>query len=899
MAWRSRLHVVLCGGFLLAGCDPNDPPPINGGVCQAGSGSFDPALLPAVSEPYAPLTYGMNAKRLAKDSYLLGLVPSISAFAFFIENGAGAATGQSYRSTMLSNLDVATFRAMTFPAGTPSIAEPSFANPYAGTGEHPVRAVWAMYDKDNPALEDPEDAECVVKDFLDAYKGGHKPSAVVERLLKTMEKEGTGPYSAWNTEPENHGLFHSKPTDLIKMTLRGDGEYHDNEWETGVTAPLEGVPFAVKAQFQVAGFPQSVGTRWRATPVDSGPSAEVVRPLQSMGGGIAIGNTSMHELGGGVTGVNPHYGAARNAYSKELAAGGSSGGVAALVAMHATPFGVASDAGGSTRIPASNNGVYGLKPTYGSMSNVGNFPLATSLTQPGPVARTVRDLWAAAIMMSGNRHYWTGPPSTDLSSYNGPGRPLIVGVHYGWIEQSNAEMRAAFEQGIAQLQGAGAVVVQIDPPGKGIEKLPWAGRAQIVRYITSLSAVVPVAARTEISPEQRIALKMGELQPAVTNHGLNANDIAQVNKIRGALTTAVEQIFCSGVDVIATPTTGIGPVPIRGAGYAGNGGSAFPDGESDIVELDAIAKFATLANLTGHPAITIPVTKHGGLQLIGRPHSEKGLLTAAYAYEQIAGWHNAKPVKDLCPLDRLPIIAISTVDSSVNYTQLCVFETSTGAVPTYGSSSGYPECDYQTNYQLSDGTCVRSPLAGDRAKYNADRQQFIDDIDDAFPVASAIISGTGYCWAGTKASVITAGEADPEDSFGPMSFRVGGTSRTNRITLADLQETFRQQWKKHGLKDDLETANDADEDKTRKDTEAVLLFDVDNSGSISVSQWPSTIRTEFETWVRTEYPKVEIRATVISNYQVDGEDWIRRQHDAYKKLVEEKKKEDEEEQPQM
>jgi len=203
------------------------------------------------------------------------------------------------------------------------------------------------------------------------------------------------------------------------------------------------------------------------------------------------------------------------------------------------------------------------------------------------------------------------------------------------------------------------------------------------------------------------------------------------------------------------------------------------------------------------------------------------------------------------------------VDSSVEYARLCVYESLEGET----AYECRPIADYQDG---AAGSCVLSPLERDRTKYNGDRQNFIDALHDGFPVASAIISAGGFCWSGTKGSVITEGEPDPEDSFGDMYFTTAGSGRDARISLEDLQTTFETLYQKHEFAD--------------QEGRAVLLFDVDNSGSIRVSQWPASVKDEFLSWVASEYPNVIVRETTISNYISDGEDWIRRQMDNYLNL---------------
>jgi Asp-tRNA(Asn)/Glu-tRNA(Gln) amidotransferase A subunit family amidase len=418
-------------------------------------------------------------------------------------------------------------------------------------------------------------------------------------------------------------------------------------WRNGTQRALEGVPVLVKDQIDVQNYPTSLGTQWRAAAAAAAQNAAVVANLRAMGAMI-VGKTNMHELGGGVTGINPKFGAALGAYSgmtvpSNRAGGGSSGGSATALAMSLTPVSIGSDAGGSIRIPGSFNALFALKPTFGRMSDRGVYPLAPTLSQPGPFANNTRDLAAMYIAMAGAPNDYKGfngpglalGPETDLRNFSGMGQPLIVGRYDGWISRADAATRAAFQQALTNLTNSGANVRQIDPAGRGISKLEWNGIAQIILYATEMTPTVTADAnfnRAQTSAELRIALAMGALAGR-DNLGsdLGANDVTIARKIRAELSQAVEQVFCAGVDVIATPATGIVAPVIRN--------DAFPDGESDLGQLSQINMFATLANVTGHPAITIPIGFDAdgnaiGMQLIGRAWSEGDLLRIAHVYEQ-------------------------------------------------------------------------------------------------------------------------------------------------------------------------------------------------------------------------------------------------------------------------
>jgi len=152
---------------------------------------------------------------------------------------------------------------------------------------------------------------------------------------------------------------------------------------------FDGVPVGVKDEVDMVPFPTTAGTaflgRQQAT-----TDATVVARLRSAGA-LLIGKTNMHEIGIGVTGLNPIHGTPRNPYAIDRHTGGSSSGSAAAVAAGLCPVAIAADGGGSIRIPAALCGVVGLKPTYGRISEHGAVPLCWSVAHIGPIAASVAD----------------------------------------------------------------------------------------------------------------------------------------------------------------------------------------------------------------------------------------------------------------------------------------------------------------------------------------------------------------------------------------------------------------------------------------------------------------------------------------------------------------------------
>ncbi|MGH3441447.1 MAG: amidase, partial [Nitriliruptorales bacterium] len=153
--------------------------------------------------------------------------------------------------------------------------------------------------------------------------------------------------------------------------------------------PLHGVPLGLKDNIGLAGLRTTAGSKvlddWLPA-VD----ATVASRLKGAGA-IMLGKTNMHEFAWGGTSDNPHHGTVRNPWNPDRFPAGSSGGSGAAVASRCCHGALGTDTGGSVRLPSSVNGIVGLRPTIGRVSNFGVIPLAWSMDTVGPMTRTVED----------------------------------------------------------------------------------------------------------------------------------------------------------------------------------------------------------------------------------------------------------------------------------------------------------------------------------------------------------------------------------------------------------------------------------------------------------------------------------------------------------------------------
>lgn len=385
---------------------------------------------------------------------------------------------------------------------------------------------------------------------------------------------------------------------------------HDQSNSLG---PLEGIPVAVKDDLNQVPYPTSVGTAFLGSKA-AREDARVIQRLHQQGA-LLVGECNMHEVGIGVTGINPNHGACRNPFDTRRFTGGSSSGSAAAVAAGLCPIALGGDGGGSIRIPAALCGVVGLKPTFGVVSGQGAAPLCWSVAHVGPIAAAVQDclLGYSAI--------------TEVSELPDPARVMTgnlkgvrLGVFRAWFEDADDDVVERCDETLRVLPEAGATVVPIE--------IPELNGLRLVHLVTI--SVEIAAAQSQYwqqkkhvyGGEARLSLALARASSGVEYVHAQRHRARVCAHFHTALKT---------VDAIVTPTTACVAQPIRS--------SALACGESDLDLLSRIMRFAVPANLTGLPAVSFPAgyDRDGmpvGLQAMGRSNSEELLLLIARAAEK-------------------------------------------------------------------------------------------------------------------------------------------------------------------------------------------------------------------------------------------------------------------------
>jgi amidase len=277
--------------------------------------------------------------------------------------------------------------------------------------------------------------------------------------------------------------------------------------------PLHGVPTAIKDLNNTAGVRTTFGSAVLADFVPDVDDA-VVTALEAAGT-ISLGKTNTPEFGFPCYTDNDVAGPARCPWDLSLLAGGSSGGAAAAVAAGLLPFAQGSDGGGSIRIPAGINGLFGIKPSRGRVSNAPYSSEVTGLGVQGPLARTVRDAAAMLDAMAGpvtGDPFWAPPPPAGESFLGYADRPpgrLRIGRYLDSGMPGadlDPEVRAAFEDASALLASLGHEVEDLPAPPLTEGVFP---AFEVVWALSGTTLPVPEAAVPRLRPLTRFLRERG------------------------------------------------------------------------------------------------------------------------------------------------------------------------------------------------------------------------------------------------------------------------------------------------------------------------------------------------------------------------------------------------------
>jgi len=418
------------------------------------------------------------------------------------------------------------------------------------------------------------------------------------------------------------------------------------------TGLLAGIPVAVKDNICTEGLLTSCSSNILANfepPYD----AHVVTRLREEDA-VIVGKTNMDEFAMGSSTENSGFFPTRNPWDTERVPGGSSGGSASAVAGEMVHLALGSDTGGSIRQPAALCGVVGFKPTYGRVSRYGLIAFASSLDQIGPIGRTVSDVALLTRVISEHDPRDSTCVDRDIPDYLATLEKGIGGRKVGMPREYFGEgldpgTDEAVRGSVDELRRLGVEVVEIS--------LPHTEYAVAAYYLIATAEASSNLARYDgvhygYRPEQ--AGNIIELFSRAREGGFGSEVKRRVmlgtyalsagyydayylkaSKVRSLMKSDFDKAF-EEVDFIVCPTS---PSP------------AFKIGEKvdDPLQLYLCDIYTIPANLAGLPGISVPcgLSKEGlpiGIQVMGRPFDEEGVLQAARALESVVDFKPRRPL---------------------------------------------------------------------------------------------------------------------------------------------------------------------------------------------------------------------------------------------------------------
>ena len=398
-------------------------------------------------------------------------------------------------------------------------------------------------------------------------------------------------------------------------------------------APLHGVPVAVKDLEFTEGLRSTGGSLVYRDLVPDEDSVMVGRLKRA--GAIVLGKTNTPEFGSHSEAWNRLGDDCRNPWDSSLTSGGSSGGSAAAVAAGLAPLATGSDGAGSIRVPASFCGVYGLKPTFGSVPQHGGYLGIPLFGVSGPVARTVRD---AALWLDVTAGYDARDPNSSRREppgfLDGLGQS-VDGLRVAWsadldLVATAPEVHAATESAARTFESLGCRVEAAAP----VIEHDYFLLSEPIRNADKHAAFGDLleSHAGALTPYIRSILELGA--------GVTGRQYSQCLRYLERLRARMADFF-ERYDLLLTPTTPFPAFPVRQPPHQRVRDRDLPDDASSIL-------LTLVWNLTGQPAANVPcgVTSAGlpvGLQIIGGHGEDLTVLRASAAFEQHRPWAGRVP----------------------------------------------------------------------------------------------------------------------------------------------------------------------------------------------------------------------------------------------------------------
>ena len=393
---------------------------------------------------------------------------------------------------------------------------------------------------------------------------------------------------------------------------------------------LAGVPIIIKDNILYDGHIASAGSKMLEKFVAPYSSTIVEKLLAE--DAIIIGRANMDEFAMGTTGENSAFGATLNALSDKCVAGGSSSGSAVAVAAGLCLGAIGTDTGGSVRVPAVNNGMFGIKPTYATVSRYGIVAFASGLEQAGAICKTAEDTELLQSVISGKDNFDGTLLNTPFNKANFDITTLRIGVikeieNYKDIIQDYDKHHKLLEW----FKTAGATIKEISMPHLDLclptyyiiataEATSNLGRFDGVKYTSHDTNLTDT--RTKFFGEEvKRRIMLGNF---VLSSGYFDAYYGKAKKVQSAVRSVFVKAF-DDVDCIIIPVT------LSDANKLG-------EKTTNPVEMYLIDLFTVSANIAGVPALAVPFEKGKkglpiGFQILGKHFDDKLLFEIAKYFE--------------------------------------------------------------------------------------------------------------------------------------------------------------------------------------------------------------------------------------------------------------------------
>ncbi len=408
---------------------------------------------------------------------------------------------------------------------------------------------------------------------------------------------------------------------------------------------MHGFPLAVKDLAHTAGIVTTLGSPIFRNHIPTADSLVVERMKRA--GAIIIGKTNTPEFGLGSNTYNTVYGTTLNPYDRSRSAGGSSGGAAVALALRMLPVADGSDMGGSLRNPAGWNNVFGFRPSFGRVPKVPEFDVfGQQLGVEGPMARTAADLCRLLSVQAGPDSRSPLSLREDPAPFSSPLAAAPRGLKIGWLGSLNGHL--ALEPGISDicedaLQTLASIGCEVEPATLGFdpERL-W----QAWITLRSMLAGGALSAHYQ-DPARRELLKPEALWEVEQGQSRTAHDIYRASVARSDWYRATLSLF-ERYDFLALPSAQVFPFDL-----AQNWPREIAGRSMDTYH--RWMEVVVPATMAGLPAVSVPAGFGGplglpiGLQLMGPPRGDLGVLQLAHAYDQASDWVRRAPPPE--PLD--------------------------------------------------------------------------------------------------------------------------------------------------------------------------------------------------------------------------------------------------------